>query len=60
MSFDLSAFPNSQFYDGRIANACDSVGELALPSMDTFSFINVTSKECQMHGGSYSNEAELS
>lgn len=61
MHKDISAFPNSQFYGGRITNAaaCDSsVGERPLPSMDTYSFINVTSEEYQLHGGSYSNEAE--
>lgn len=60
MHEDISAFPNSQFYDGRIANAAarDLMGERPLPSMDTYSFINVTGEEYQMHGGSYSNEAE--
>lgn len=61
MHEDISAFPNSQFYDGKIANAAardSSVGELPLPLMDTYSFINVTGEEYQMHGGSYSNEAE--
>jgi hypothetical protein len=61
MHEDISAFPNSQFYHGRIANATtrdSSVGELPLPTMDTYSFINVTGEEYQMHGGSYSNAAE--
>ena len=61
MHEDISAFPNSQFYDGKIANAAardSSVGELPLPLMDTYSFINVTGEEYQMHGGSYSNEVE--
>ena len=63
MSPSISLFPCKQFYDGKILNGENVLGDtyssnLVLPMEKQYSFINIRGLEYQEYGGSYANKEE--